>query len=700
MVQANKAFTDAAKVNATACAIIFNPRTLLYIMTDTERILFLREELERHNRNYYILNAPEISDREFDALMAELIALEKAHPEMADPNSPTMRVGSDLSTDFVQVEHRYPMLSLGNTYNREEVAAFWQRVADGLGGEPFCLCGELKFDGLGISLIYEHGHLVRAVTRGDGVRGDDVTANVRTIRSVPLRLPEGGGWPDTFEIRGEILMPWERFNALNAEREAREEPLFANPRNAASGTLKSKSSATVAHRGLDVRLYYIPGAGTDADSHFASLTRAREWGFKVSSSMTRLQTLDEVYAFIDHWDEARHALPVATDGIVLKVDSLLQQQDLGYTAKSPRWAIAYKFQPERACTPLIDVTYQVGRTGAVTPVAVMDPVQLAGTVVRRASLHNADILAGLHLHIGDHVYVEKAGEIIPQITGVDRAHSPQTTAPELQFITHCPICGAPLVRYEGEAATYCPNDTQCPPQQTGRIVHFISRDAMNIMALGPETVEAWYASGLIRDAADLYSLEVSQLCGADGTRERSARKVIQAIADSRQATFDRVVYALGIRFVGKVAAKALAAHFGSMEALRHATEEELTGIDGIGQVIATSVRAWMADERHQTFVDRLTACGVRMENEKTETLGHALDGLSIVVSGTFTHHSREEYKTMIEAHGGRNVSSISSKTSFILAGDNMGPAKLAKAQKLGVAIVSEEEFLQRLQGEA
>lgn len=664
-------------------------------MTETERILYLREELERHNRNYYISNNPEISDQEFDRLMAELVSLEARHPEMEDPNSPTVRVGSDLNKDFEQVLHRYPMLSLGNTYSREDVFAFWKRVSEGLHGESFAICGELKFDGLGISLIYEKGKLVRAVTRGDGVRGDDVTDNVRTIRSVPLTLPAGKDWPDSFEIRGEILMPWESFNSLNADREANGEQLFANPRNAASGTLKSKSSATVAKRGLDVRLYYIPGP-MPGDSHYASLLKAREWGFKVSPAMALLHTPEEVFAFIDRWDTERRALPVATDGIVLKVDSLRQQNDLGYTAKSPRWAIAYKFQPERACTKLLDVTYQVGRTGAVTPVAVMEPVLLSGTVVKRASLHNEDIIRNLNLHLGDYVYVEKAGEIIPQITGVEVGKRSADLGETVTFIKNCPVCGAPLVRYEGEAATYCPNDTMCPPQQKARIVHFISRDAMNIMALGPETIEDYYSRGLIRDAADLYDLKLSDLCGVDRTREKSARKILSSISDSCHVSFDRVVYALGIRFVGKVAAKAVASHFGSMQKLRAASVEDLTGVEGVGAVIAGSIVGWFRDERHLAFVERLEKAGVRMENEKVEKLSTVLEGMGIVVSGTFSLHSREEYKQLIEAHGGRNVSSISGKTSFILAGENMGPSKLEKAGKLGVPILSETEFLEKI----
>ena len=659
-----------------------------------DEIRQLRDELHRHNYNYYVLNAPEISDREFDEMMARLQQLEQEHPEFQDPNSPTQRVGSDLNHDFVQVAHRYPMLSLSNTYNQQEVAAFYERVSEGLKGEPFEICCELKYDGLSISLIYEEGRLVRAVTRGDGVQGDDVTDNVRTIRCIPLQL-QPGDYPASFEIRGEILMPWSSFEALNQEREAREEPLFANPRNAASGTLKSKNSATVAQRKLDCFLYYLLGEEIPSDSHYENLERARRWGFKVSDAIRKVSTLQEIYDFIDYWDTERKNLPVATDGIVLKVDSLHQQRTLGYTAKSPRWAIAYKFQAERAYTRLNAVTFQVGRTGAVTPVANMDPVQLAGTVVKRATLHNADIIKQLDLHLGDMVYVEKGGEIIPKIVGVDYEARSFMASPEVRFVTHCPECGTPLVRYEGEAAWYCPNQTSCPPQIKGRIEHFISRKAMNIDSLGPETVDEYFERGLIHDVADLYDLRVEQINGEDGGREKSARKIIRSIQESASVPFERVVYALGIRFVGEIAAKTLARNFKSMDNLAAATLDDLMKVNGVGQVIAQSVVSFFADEKNVRLIERLRAHGVQMALSEEELTAHSdvLAGQSIVISGVFTQHSRDEYKAMIERHGGKNVGSISAKTSFILAGANMGPAKLEKAQKLGIRILSEEEFL-------
>lgn len=659
-----------------------------------DEIRQLRDELHRHNYNYYVLNAPEISDREFDEMMARLQQLEQEHPEFQDPNSPTQRVGSDLNHDFVQVPHRYPMLSLSNTYNQQEVAAFYERVSEGLKGEPFEICCELKYDGLSISLIYEEGRLVRAVTRGDGVQGDDVTDNVRTIRCIPLQL-QPGDYPASFEIRGEILMPWSSFEALNQEREAREEPLFANPRNAASGTLKSKNSATVAQRKLDCFLYYLLGEEIPSDSHYENLERARRWGFKVSDAIRKVSTLQEIYDFIDYWDTERKNLPVATDGIVLKVDSLRQQRTLGYTAKSPRWAIAYKFQAERAYTRLNAVTFQVGRTGVVTPVANMDPVQLAGTVVKRATLHNADIIKQLDLHLGDMVYVEKGGEIIPKIVGVDYEARSFMASPEVRFVTHCPECGTPLVRYEGEAAWYCPNQTSCPPQIKGRIEHFISRKAMNIDSLGPETVDEYFERGLIHDVADLYDLRVEQINGEDGGREKSARKIIRSIQESASVPFERVVYALGIRFVGEIAAKTLARNFKSMDNLAAATLDDLMKVNGVGQVIAQSVVSFFADEKNVRLIERLRAHGVQMALSEEELTAHSdvLAGQSIVISGVFTQHSRDEYKAMIERHGGKNVGSISAKTSFILAGANMGPAKLEKAQKLGIRILSEEEFL-------
>lgn len=663
-----------------------------------EQIERLRSELHRHNYNYYVLNAPEISDQEFDRMMRELQDLEAAHPEFDDPDSPTRRVGSDLNQEFVQVPHRYPMLSLSNTYNKQEVADFYERVRSGLEGEPFEICCEMKYDGLSISLTYEQGRLVRAVTRGDGVQGDDVTENVKTIRCIPLRL-NGNGYPEEFEIRGEILMPWTSFETLNREREEREEPLFANPRNAASGTLKSKNSAVVAQRKLDAYLYYLLGEHIPFDGHYENLQAARSWGFKISGGMKKVTTLQDIYDFIDYWDVERKNLPVATDGIVLKVNSQRQQRALGYTAKSPRWAIAYKFQAERARTRLNAVTFQVGRTGTVTPVANMDPVQLAGTVVRRATLHNADVMEQLDLHIGDMVYVEKGGEIIPKIVGVDADARGPETGPRAEFITRCPECGAELVRYEGEAAWYCPNDTACPPQIKGRIEHYISRRAMNIDSLGPETVDDYYRRGLIRDVADLYDIQVQQINGEDGTREKSAQKIVRSIADSVEVPFERVVFALGIRFVGEIAAKALARHFKSMDALASASLEDMLQINGIGVVIAESVIRYFANEANRDLVRRLREKGVRMELSDEELSSHSdkLSGQSIVVSGVFSLHSRDEYKAMIEQHGGKNVGSISSKTSFVLAGANMGPAKLEKAGKLAIPILSEEEFLKKIE---
>lgn len=686
-----------------------------------DRIDQLRAALHHHNYLYYVENRPEITDREFDELMHELQALEAAHPERYDPNSPTQRVGSDLNQTFEQVEHERPMLSLGNTYNRDDVREFYERVQAGLDGEPFAICCELKFDGLSISLHYEDGALVRALTRGDGVRGDDVTANVRTIRSIPLQLPAGGDWPRRFEIRGEVLMPWNSFDRLNAEREAREEPLFANPRNAASGTLKSKDSRVVAARGLDAYLYYLLGDELPGDTHYANLMKARSWGFKVSEGMRLVTSLEEIYAFLDYWDEARKELPVATDGVVLKVDSLRQQELLGYTAKSPRWAIAYKFQAERALTRLNEVTFQVGRTGAVTPVANMEPVLLAGTMVKRASLHNEDIIRQLDLHLGDRVYVEKAGEIIPQIVGVDKEQRDAHLGAPVEFVHECPECGTPLVRYEGEAATYCPNDA-CPPQRKGRIEHFIARDAMNIKSLGPEVVDKYYENGLVRDVTDLYRLQLTEWDGhwflSRGTftpptlgealetqapampvTKVATQKIVKAIEDSKSVPFDRLLFALGIRFVGKVAAKALAAQFKTLAALRVASFDELTAVEGIGDTIAGSVRAYFANPDNERIVDTLAEFGLQMALPETIQAGTQLEGRSIVISGTFTHHSREEYKEMIEAHGGKNVSSISKKTSFVLAGANMGPSKLEKAEKLGVPLLREDEFLALLDNE-
>ena len=661
-----------------------------------ERIDQLRAELHRHNYNYYVLNAPEISDKEFDDLMRELQDLETAHPEYMDENSPTQRVGSDLNKNFTQVEHRYPMLSLGNTYSESEVADFYERVRRGLEGEDFEICCELKYDGTSISLTYEDGRLVQAVTRGDGVRGDVVTDNVKTIRTIPLVLH--GDYPPLFEIRGEILMPWESFEALNREREAREEPLFANPRNAASGTLKSQNSSVVAARRLDAYLYYLLGDDLPRDGHYENLQVARTWGFKISEHMRKARTLQDIYDYISYWDTERKNLPVATDGIVLKVNSLRQQRALGYTAKSPRWAIAYKFQAERARTRLNEVTYQVGRTGAVTPVANLDPVQLSGTVVRRASLHNADIIEGLDLHLGDMVYVEKGGEIIPKITGVDTEARDASLGEKVSFITRCPECGTPLVRYEGEAAHYCPNETACPPQIKGKIEHFISRRAMNIDGLGPETVDLFYQQGLIRDVSGLFSLRVEDIQGLERMGRKTAENIVSGIAASRAVPFERVLFALGIRFVGETVAKKLARAFGSIDALRRADMQALTAIDDVGERIAQSIIAYFANPQNRALVERLEAAGLQFSRTDEELAGQTdrLAGQAIVISGVFARHSRDEYKALIEKHGGKNTGSISAKTSFILAGDNMGPAKLEKARKLGVRIVDEDEFLRMI----
>ena len=664
-------------------------------MNEEERIIELREELHAHNHRYYVENAPEISDQEFDALMRELQELEARHPEMHDDNSPTQRVGSDLSSEFQQVAHRYPMLSLANTYNRQEVADWYESVSRGLHGADFEVCCEMKYDGLSISLTYENGRLVRGVTRGDGVHGDDVTANVRTIRCIPLVLT-GDDYPADFEIRGEILMPWKVFENLNAEREKAEEPLFANPRNAASGTLKSQSSALVASRRLDAYLYYILGAELPSDSHYDNLEHARQWGFKISEGMRKVRTLDEIYAFIDKWDTERKNLPVATDGIVLKVNSIAQQRQLGYTAKSPRWAIAYKFKAERERTRLLDVTFQVGRTGAVTPVANMEPVQLAGTVVKRATLNNEDFIRSFDLHIHDYVYVEKGGEIIPKIVGVD-VDSREEGAQPVEFAKVCPECGTPLVRYEGEAAHYCPNDASCAPQIKGRIEHFISRKAMNIDSLGPETVDEYYRRRLIRNVADLYDITVQDING-DGSRERSARKIVEGIKASVEVPFERVVFALGIRLVGETSAKILARHFKNIDALMNATLDQLTLIDGIGEVMAKSVITYFHTPENQEIVERLRGYGLQMSlsEEQLASATDILAGKIIVISGVFQKHSRDEYKAMIEQNGGKNTGSISAKTSMVLAGENMGPAKLQKAEKLGIRIINEDEFLEMI----
>ncbi len=688
-------------------------------MDEKQRIMQLRRELHEHNYKYYVLNQPTISDQDFDFLMKELQELEARHPELDDPNSPSQRVGSDLNQEFQQVKHKRPMLSLSNTYNEQDVREWFDSVTRGLGGEPFEVCCEMKYDGLSISLHYENGRLVQAVTRGDGIQGDDVTANVKTIRSIPLVLSpsssstyinkvsaepqlfpveeEQTGYPASFEIRGEILMPWKSFERLNAEREAAEEPLFANPRNAASGTLKSQKSEVVAQRGLDAYLYYLLGDEVPFDGHYENLMAARSWGFqivpKADNCIRKVKTVEEIFDFINYWDKERKNLPVATDGIVLKVNSQRQQRALGFTAKSPRWAIAYKFKAERACTKLIDVTYQVGRTGAVTPVANMEPVQLAGTTVKRATLNNEDFIKSFDLHLGDYVYVEKGGEIIPKIVGVDVEQRPIVAQP-VQFITRCPECGTPLVRIEGEAVHYCPNDAGCPPQIKGRIEHFISRRAMNIDSLGPETVDDYYRQGLIHNIADLYTIDVQQING-DGSREKSARKIVGSIEASKQVPFERVVFALGIRFVGETSARLLARHFKNIDALMSATIEELQEVEGIGEVMARSVKNYFQNPQNLAIVERLRQYGLQMSlsEEQMSASSDLLAGKSIVISGVFEHHSRDEYKQIIEQNGGKNVGSISGKTSFILAGDNMGPSKLQKAEKLGIPIVSEEEFL-------
>lgn len=664
-------------------------------MNELQQITDLRNELHKHNYKYYVLNAPDISDEQFDLLMHTLEALEAKHPECFDPNSPTQRVGSDVNSEFSQVEHRYPMLSLANTYNEQEVADFYNSIKKLLNGEAFEICCELKYDGLSISLLYENGKLIRAITRGDGVRGDDVTANVKTIKSIPLVL-QGDDYPDVFEMRGEILMPWKVFEKLNKERELAEEPLFANPRNAASGTLKSLKSSLVSKRSLDAYLYYMLGEELPSATHYGNLEKAKTWGFKIGEGIKKVKTLQEIYDFIAYWDTERKNLPVATDGIVLKVNAIEQQKQLGYTAKSPRWAIAYKFKAERELTQLESVSYQIGRTGAVTPVANMSPVQLAGTIVKRATLNNADFITSLDLHINDYVYVEKGGEIIPKIVGVDATKRSLNATP-IRFIDKCPECGTPLIRYEGEAAYYCPNEDGCSPQIKGKIEHFISRKAMNIDSLGPETIDEYYRKGLITNIASLYSLRLEDI-NDGGKRNKSAQKVIQAIEKSKAIPFERVLFALGIRFVGETSARLIARKFTSIEMLKSATIEQLMQVDGVGEVIAQSIKAYFSNEKNVEIVSQLEAMGVQMaiKEDETKPTSTLLQDLSIVISGVFTHHSRDEYKAIIEQHGGKNVGSISSKTSFILAGDNMGPSKLQKAEKLGVKIVNEEEFLSML----
>ena len=662
-------------------------------MTNIEQqILELRERLNNYNYHYYVLSQPLISDFEFDKLLAELKKLEDAHPEFFDANSPTQRVGSDINQNFTQVKHEYPMLSLGNTYNEGEVADFYNRVAKALNA-PFEIVCELKYDGTSISLTYENGELVRAVTRGDGEKGDDVTANVRTIRTIPLKLK--GDFPNKFEIRGEILMPWKVFESLNKEREAQGEALFANPRNAASGSLKLQNATEVAKRKLDAYLYYMLGENLPADTHSGCLEAASKFGFKISDAVKVCKSLPEVMDYIKYWDTERKNLPVATDGIVLKVNDLTQQKNLGFTAKSPRWAIAYKFQAERALTTLLSVSYQVGRTGAITPVANLEPVQLSGTVVKRASLHNADIIEGLDLHIGDKVYVEKGGEIIPKITGVETSIR-DLFAEKVEFITQCPECGTPLVRDEGEAAHYCPNEASCPPQIKGKMTHFVSRKAMNIDGLGEETIDLIYRNGLVKNIADLYTLKLIDLALLDRLGDKSGRKILASLEKSKTVPFERVLFALGIRYVGETVAKKLASALENIDNIMSSTAEQLACIDEIGEVIGKSVEDYFKVPANRELVERLRSFGLQMEisKEKAALKTDKLAGKIIVISGTFEKYSREQLKEIIELNGGKNSSSISSKTDFILAGANMGPAKEEKANKLGIKMINEDEFLE------
>jgi DNA ligase (NAD+) len=660
-----------------------------------QRIESLRKELDEHNYRYYVLSAPEISDFEFDMKMRELDQLEKEHPEFSDQASPTQRVGSDRNVEFVQVKHRYPMLSLSNAYSLGELQDFDQRIRKELEADFEYVC-ELKFDGTSISLSYENGILVQAVTRGDGENGDDVTANVKTISSIPLRL-RGKGFPTHFEIRGEIVMPFRVFDELNRLREENGEPQFANPRNAASGTLKLQNSSIVASRKLDAYFYALLGENIQQSNHYDNLMKARDWGFKVSEHTRLRNSIEEVKEFLEQWETERFNLPIATDGVVIKVNSPKHQEILGFTAKSPRWAIAYKFKAEQAVTTLTSISYQVGRTGAVTPVANLEPVQLAGTKVKRASLHNADIIATLDLHIGDKVYVEKGGEIIPKITGVDISQRHPMALP-VTFIANCPECSAPLFRNEGEAAFYCPNDTGCPPQIKGKIEHFIHRKAMNIDGLGSETIELLYNNGLVHNAADLYELRAEQLTPLERMGEKSAERILKSLEVSKSVPFSRVLFALGIRFVGETVAKNLAAASVSLEKLRNMTAEELTDINEIGERIATSVIDYFSNPAHLQIIEKLKHHGLQFEMEisNSEERSNKLNGQTYVISGTFNLHSRDELKQLIELNGGKNVGSISKNTNFVLAGDNMGPSKLEKANQLKVPIISEEEFLKMI----
>ncbi len=657
------------------------------------RIEELRRLLNEYNHQYYVLNAPTVSDKEFDFLLKELEALEATRPDLADPLSPTQRVGSDLSKGFTQIKHIYPMLSLANTYSVEEVDDFVKRVKKEIVNEECVLVGEMKFDGTSISLIYEHGRLVRAVTRGDGEQGDDVTANVKTIRSIPMQL-QGEGWPDKFEIRGEIVLPWKAFDRLNAEREFNEEPLFANPRNAASGTLKLLNPKEVSRRGLDAYFYYLLGENLPCDTHYANMMEARKWGFKVSDAMTRLLTIDDVDRYINYWDKARKELPVATDGLVFKVDNLRQQLNLGYTAKSPRWAIAYKFQAERALTKLKYVSFEVGRTGVVTPVANLEPVLLSGTIVKRASLHNADIIRTLDIHEHDMLYVEKGGEIIPKITGVDTAQREAGAAP-VEFVTHCPACGTPLVRIEGEAARVCPDKYGCTPQIKGRIEHFVGRRMMNIDGIGEEMVNDLCEKGYLKNCADIYDLTAGQIKSLYVKGDKIADKILAGIEASKSVPYERVLYALSIPYVGETGAKKIARASGNIDRLMAMTEDELMAIEDVGPNIARGIIEFFADERNRSIVERLRAAGVTLDAPAVADVRSSdiLQGKSIVISGTFNRHSRDQYKALIEQHGGKNVGSISKKTDMVLAGENMGPAKLEKATALNIPIIDEDTFL-------
>lgn len=663
-----------------------------------QRILDLRKEINEYNHQYYVLNAPTISDKEFDDKLRELQDLEESYPQYFDAYSPTQRVGSDLTQGFKQVKHARPMISLSNSYSVEEVADFLTRAENGLNGERCEIVGEMKFDGTSISLIYNKGRLERAVTRGDGEKGDDVTANVLTIKSIPLRLPADSNYPESFEIRGEILLPWKQFDKLNQEREAKNEPLFANPRNAAAGTLKLQNSAEVARRGLDAFFYYILSDNLPFDNHFDNMQQAKNWGFKVAPVMQILNSIDEVRDFISHWDIERKQLPVATDGLVFKINNLRQQLNLGSTAKSPRWAVAFKFQAERACTPLKFVSFEVGRTGVVTPVANLEPVLLSGTIVKRASLHNEDIIRSLDIHNGDHVYVEKGGEIIPKIVGVELSKRIPDSTP-LHFVTHCPVCGTPLTRIEGEAAWICPNKYECQPQIVGKIEHFVGRRMMNIDGIGEEVADQLFSVGLVTNIADLYDLTEEKLTNLDRFQTKSAQRILKGINESRNVPFERVIFALSIPFVGETTAKVLAEATHNIDTLMSLNEEQLSSINEIGDKIAKSIVEFFKNDTNRNTIERLRNAGLQMAISEDELLNKTdkLEGKSIVISGTFALHSRDEYKKMIAQNGGKNVSSISAKTDFVFAGENMGPAKLEKAQKLGIPIINEEEFLKMIE---